>query len=172
MIKIIGACLTVAACSNIGLTWARVFEKRPQQLTALEGALQLLETEIIYAATPMSEAMKQVAAGCDSAVAGLFRYTEAELRKMEGVTAGEAWNRAVEKFFPETALNGQDLQTLKRFGASLGTSDREDQAKHLELVKSQLKLAAAQAESVSRKSATVYRYLGFLGGLLLVLVLY
>ncbi len=172
MIKLIGACMTVAACGSMGYTWARVYEKRPQQLTALEAALQMLETEIIYGATPLPEALSQVAAKCDSQTAGLFRDAAGELRKMKGITAAEAWDRAVNRFFPETALSVQDLQILKRFGVSLGASDREDQAKHIQLAKSQLRQAAVQAETLSRKNSAVFKYLGFLGGLVLALVLY
>ncbi len=172
MIKFIGASMILTACGSMGFIWGRVYEKRPQQLTSLEGALQLLETEIIYGATPLPEAMELVADKCDPEIAGLFRDTALELRKMEGVTAYEAWVRAIEKFSPGTALNNQDLSILKRFGTSLGVSDREDQAKHLQLTKSQLKQAVIQAESASRKNATIYKYLGFLGGLLLILILY
>lgn len=172
MIKLIGACLTLAACGNIGFTWAGIYEKRTRQVKGLEGAIQLLETEIIYGATPLPEAMEEVALRCDSEIAGLFRETARELRKMEGSTGGEAWHRAIEAFVPATALNKQDIQILRRLGSSLGFSDREDQAKHLQLAKSQLAAAAAQAEMNAKKSAAVYRYLGVLGGLLLVLVLY
>ncbi|MDT3698179.1 MAG: stage III sporulation protein SpoIIIAB [Thermincola sp.] len=172
MLKLIGACLTLAACASFGFTWAGLYEKRPRQIKGLEGALQLLETEIIYGATPLPEAMEEVALRCDSEIAVLFRRTAGELRKMEGLTGGEAWQKAINDFFPGTALNKQDILILQRLGSSLGISDREDQAKHLTLTKSQLAAAAVQAEMTAKKSATVYRYLGVLGGLLLVLVLY
>ncbi len=172
MVKLIGACLTVIACGSLGYTWARIYERRPQQLAALEIALQILETEIIYGATPLPEALSHVAAKCDWPMAGLFRYTAEELGKMKGITAGEAWERAIDRFSPDSALNNQDLLILRRFGVSLGASDREDQAKHLQLAKTQLKQASIQAESLSRKNSSVYKHLGFLGGLMLVLILY
>ena len=172
MIKIIGACVTLGACATMGFTWAGVYEKRPRQLIYLGQGLQLLETEILYGATPLPEAMEQVAANCSPEIAGLFSCTAAELRKMEGVTAGEAWDRALAKFSVKTALAQKDLQILRRFGVSLGASDREDQAKHLKVALSQIKLAAAEAEAAAKKNATVYKYLGILGGLLLVLMLY
>ncbi|MBU7007627.1 stage III sporulation protein SpoIIIAB [Phosphitispora fastidiosa] len=172
MIKIIGACVTLGACATMGFTWAGVYEKRPQQLIYLGQGLQLLETEILYGATPLPEAMEQVAANCSPEVSGFFSCTAAELRRMEGLTAGEAWDRAIARYSVKTALAKKDLHILRRFGVSLGASDREDQAKHLKVALSQLKLAAAEAEAAARKNATVYRYLGFLGGLLLVMILY
>lgn len=91
---------------------------------------------------------------------------------MNGVTAGEAWNKALEKYYPKTALNKNDYYVLKRMGAVLGCSDREDQTKHLELTKSQLKMAATQAQAIAGKNASMFKYLGFLGGLFLVLIIY
>ncbi|HWI54285.1 MAG TPA: stage III sporulation protein SpoIIIAB [Desulfobacteria bacterium] len=172
MIKAIGICMTLAACGTMGITWAGVYEKRTRHLVAIDSALQLLETEIIYGATPLSEAMMHVSKSCDTEISDLFKNTALELGRMEGVTAGEAWNSAVRVFQEQSVLNNSDLQILKRFGASLGVSDREDQAKHLELARSQLKLAAARAEAAAKKNSTVFRYMGFLGGLLLILVLY
>ncbi len=172
MIKTIGICMTLAACGTMGMTWAGVYEKRPRHLIAMDSALQLLETEIIYGATPLSEAMVHVSQCCDPEISDLFKKTALELGKMEGVTAGEAWNSALRAFQEESVLNDSDILILKRFGTSLGVSDREDQAKHLELARSQLKLAAARAEAAAKKNSTVFRYMGFLGGLLLILILY
>lgn len=172
MIKAIGMFLTLTACGSMGMTWAGVYEKRPKHLAALDSALQLLETEIIYGATPLKDAMASVSQSCEPAISGLFKHTALELSKMEGVTAGEAWSQAVTAFQQESVLNDSDFKILKRFGASLGISDREDQAKHLELTRSQLKLAAAQAESAAKKNSSMFRYIGFLGGLFLVLILY
>lgn len=172
VLKLIGACMTLGACGSMGLVWAGVHEKRPRQLTALEGALQLLETEITYGATPLPEAMEQVAGRCDPQAAGLFMMTAREFAKMGGVTAAEAWERALGRFFPATALDETDLNILIRFGASLGISDRQDQAKHLKLAMNQLKAAAGRAEAEARKNSNIFKYLGFLGGMLLVLILY
>lgn len=172
MIKAIGICMTLAACGTMGMTWAGVYEKRPRQLAAIDSALQLLETEIIYGATPLKDAMFRISQSCEPEISGLFKHTALELDKMEGVTAGEAWSQAVQAYRQETALNDNDFKILKRFGASLGISDREDQAKHLELTRSQLKMAAAQAESAAKKNSAMFRYMGFLGGLFLVLILY
>ncbi len=172
VIKIIGACMTLGACATMGFTWAGIYEKRPRQLVSLGQGLQLLETEILYGATPLPEAMEQVALNCSPEVSSLFSCTAAELRKMEGVTAGEAWERAVAKFSAHSALSQKDQQILRRFGVSLGATDREDQAKHLKVALSQIRLAVAEAEAAAKKNAIVYKYLGFLGGLLLVLILY
>jgi stage III sporulation protein AB len=172
LLKVLGICLTMTACGGIGLIWARTYEKRPLHLSALIAALQLLETEILYGATPMPEAMEQVGSKCDDEVKELFLNTSVQLKNMEGLTAAEAWERAMEKTLPDTYFNSEDIKILKRFGASLGVSDRQDQAKHLELTRSQLKLALKQAEAAAGKHASVIKYMGFLSGLMLVLILY
>lgn len=172
MFKLLGAGLTLAACTGIGFTLAREYTERPRQLRAIESALQMLETEIVYGATPLTEALDHIAAGCDPGVTVLFQQTAKELRQAGGCTAGEAWRQALDAFYQASAVKTADIAVLKRLGASLGLSDRRDQEKHLKLAREQLRQEIRLAEELALKNSRLYRYLGVLGGLALVLVLY
>jgi len=172
MLKILGAGLAVAACAGIGFTMARDYTERPRQLRAIESALQMLETEIVYGATPLTEALDYIAAGCDPGVNVLFRQTAKELRQSGGCTAGEAWHQALTALFRVSALKNADIAVLKRLGVSLGLSDRQDQEKHLKLAREQLRQEIRLAEELAGKNGRLCKYLGVLGGLALVLVLY
>lgn len=171
MIKLLGALVVVFSCTLIGLTVASAYSRRPGEIRALQNALQLLETEIAYGATPLPDALSSVAERCDSRVALLFSLSARELMTMRGITAREAWEYALAEFYPKSALNRVDRSILLELGNSLGVSDREDQIKHLMLAKEQLKLEQAKAEDASIKNTKVYNYLGFLGGLTIVLIL-
>lgn len=172
MLKILGAGLVLAACTGIGFTLAREYTERPRQLRSLESALQMLETEIVYGATPLTEALEHIAAGCDPGIKNLFRQTAIELCQAKGCTAGEAWQQALADFYQASAVESTDINVLKRLGASLGLSDRRDQEKHLKLAREQLRHEIRSAEEISLKNSRLCRYLGVLGGLALVLVLY
>lgn len=172
MLKIIGASLALAASTGIGFTMARDYTERPRQLRAIESALQMLETEIVYGATPLTEALDHIAAGCDPGVNVLFRQTASELRQAGGCTAGEAWRQALAALYQASAVKDTDIAVLKRLGASLGLSDRRDQEKHLKLAREQLKREIRLAEELAEKNGRLCKYLGVLGGLALVLVLY
>lgn len=171
MLKMIGAVVVVVFCTLLGMTIASGYSRRPGEIRSLLNGLQILETEISYGATPLPDALASVAARCDQRVALLFSRASAELMSMRGITAGEAWDIALGEYYPKSALNKTGRAILMELGTSLGVSDREDQLKHLVLAKEQLKLEHAKAEDASQKNAKVYNYLGFLGGLTVVLIL-
>ena len=172
MLKLVGAALVVAASGLSGMAVAGNYSRRPRELRSLRTALQMLETEIAYGATQLPEAMVQVANRCDDAVGPLFTLAASELSARSGVTAAEAWERALGAFYPGTALLPKDLQILRNLGSSLGISDREDQIKHLRLAMEQVGSENLAAEEEAARNVKLWSYLGFLGGLTLVLVLY
>lgn len=172
MLKLVGAALVVAASGLTGMAVSNSYSRRPRELRSLRSALQMMETEIAYGATRLPEALGLVAARCDQAAAPLFAGAAAELKTMSGLTAAEAWEKSLKNYYPGTALRPQDLSILRSLGASLGISDREDQIKHLHLTIEQLTAETGAAEDEAQRNVKLWSYLGFLGGLMAVLVLY
>lgn len=155
-----------------GLSVAGNYQRRPKELRSLRAALQMLETEVSYGVTLLPEALRQVSGRCDQATAVLFSETAAQLSTMSGMTAAEAWDKALRKYYPGTALKPGDLAILRNLGASLGISDREDQIKHLHLAMEQIDSETVRADDESVRNVKLWRYLGFMGGLLVVLLVY
>ena len=172
MIKLLGATMVVAAAGIGGMTVAGRYSRRPRELKSLGYALQMLETEISYGANYLQIALEQVAGRCDRAVAPLFSRAAAELSSNTGITAARAWENSLAAYYRASALNGQDLIILRSLGSSLGISDRTDQVKHLHLAMEQIKSENARAEEEAARNVKLWNHLGFLGGLLVVLILY
>jgi len=172
MIKLIGAITVIACTGYLGMNKARKYALRPRELRNLQAALQILETEIIYGATPLPEAMEQVSARTEKNITFLFHSARRELLSMTGCTVKEAWDNALDLFSSRTVLEDSDLRILRQLGSCLGMSDREDQAKHLHLAMEQLKVEAVNATEKARTHVKLWNYLGFLTGLLLVTVFY
>ncbi|HHU85603.1 MAG: stage III sporulation protein SpoIIIAB [Pelotomaculaceae bacterium] len=172
MLKLIGAAMVVAASGLGGLAVAGNYSRRPRELRTLRSALQMLETEVVYSATHLPEALARVAGNCDRLVEPLFSRAAAEFAASTGITAANAWENALIHYYPGTALKPQDLSILRSLGSSLGRSDREDQVKHLHLAMEQIKSAMAGAEEEAARNVKLWSYLGFLGGLITVLVIY
>ena len=171
MLKLLGSVIIVVSCGLAGLLKARTYIRRPNELRCLQSALQILETEISYAASPLAKAFHSVAVCCEKNVASLFRSASRELLSMSGQTAGEAWNKALAVFYPQTALTQSDLSILRNFGSTLGISDREDQIKHLRLTQEQLKAETEKAEEEAGRNVKIWNYFGFFGGIVAVLIL-
>jgi len=172
MIKILGSFLVILSAGFAGMAIARGYSRRPDELRGILTGLQMLETEIIYGATPLPEAFNKVAERCCSSAALLFQRAGDELVSKGGCTAQEAWGKALVEFYPNSVLNRGDIAVLRTFGSSLGVSDAKDQSKHLRLIAEQLKSQILQAESMANKNVKLWNYLGFFGGVVIVLVLF
>jgi len=172
MLKILGSALVIFSAGCAGMTIAREYSQRPKELRDILSGLQMLETEITYGATPLPEALSKVAARCRNSAALLFEYAGKELASMSGCTAQEAWEKALTNFQSTSVLNNSDLAVLRGLGGSLGISDSKDQGKHLRLVAEQLKSQITRADWEAAKNVKLWNYLGFFGGVIVVLVLF
>lgn len=172
MLKLMGSLVIIFSFGLIGVFIARSYALRPEELRSLQAALQMLETEIAYAATPLADALLSLSARADQRVRPLFAYALKELSATPGCTAQEAWDKALKNFYPQTALTKSDLVILGNLGRALGISDRQDQVRHLRLASEQIGAEIARAQNAAFKYVKLWNYLGFLGGLVLVLLLY
>jgi stage III sporulation protein AB len=172
MFKLIGAVMVIVAAGLAGMALANAYARRPKELRQMRSALQMLETEIAYTATLLPDAFSQISLRCEQAVARLFDRAAAELKKMSGCTAREAWEAGINEYSVGTALTESDLSILRNLGNSLGVSDQTDQVKHLHLAMEQLKATVEKAEEEATRNVKLWNYLGFLGGLMVVLILY
>lgn len=169
-LKLAGAILVIAASTALGYVLAANVERRPRELNELITALGLLETEMTYAATPLAEAFAAIAARAGHPARGLL--TDARLRLTSGVgeTAATCWAGAVNEVWGRSALGPGDRDTLLDFGASLGASDREDQVKHFRLAVERLRRAEVEARADAARLGRLWKNLGFLCGVVVVIV--
>lgn len=170
--KILGAILIMLACSGMGFLGGQKIAARPKQLQKLRRDLTLLEMDINYAATPLPEALAKLAGISQWPIRSLWQETCAHLGNGEGWTAEEAWYKALEKFSCQTALSENDLAVLRDFGAGLGTSNRQEQLKKFKLLQEQLSSLAFQAEEARQKHERMWRTMGVLTGIALVILLF
>ncbi len=171
MLKIIGSVVVMLAGGLIGTTVARSYERRPRELRELRSGLQLLETEIIYGATPLPDALDRVAQSCRGNIGYLFGYASKRLYSGEGFTAAEAWESALGSLSQMTSLNSDDLAVLQRLGSFLGVSDQGDQEKHMRLIAKQMTHQIEKAENDARVNVKLWRYLGISCAVVIVMIL-
>ncbi|MFF2482045.1 stage III sporulation protein SpoIIIAB [Paenibacillus sp. NPDC058071] len=171
MIKLIGAMLILFAGTMIGFQQAAKFAARPRQLRQISHALQRLETEIGYGNTPLPEALTRTAQVVPAPVAELFRQAAGEISRTNELSFREAWENAMHAGFGATALREGEQAVLLRLGSSLGISDREDQMKHLRLALLQLKAEEDNAKEEQGRYETMWRSLGVLIAVLVVILM-
>ncbi|WCN38921.1 stage III sporulation protein SpoIIIAB [Aneurinibacillus uraniidurans] len=173
MLKLIGAALIIAASTLIGMQFARQVARRPIHIRQLRAAFTLLETEIVYGATPLQDALATIAQRVGGEAAGpLFHRAATLLAEESELSTAACWRQAVQESWSKTAMQDAEREVVLQLGAMLGRSDREDQRKHIQLAVINLENEEQTARDNQRRYEKMYRSLGVLGGILLVILLY
>lgn len=172
LIKIIGVIIVVSSSSYIGFLIADYYRDRPKQLKGLHTSLQMLETEILYLSTPLPNALKTISEKCDKKINLLFKITADILDKQQGYTAGECWETAVNKYYKNSAINNKDKNILLSLAHYLGETDKENQLKKIKFTLSELKKQEEEAEEIRKKNEKIWRYIGVLTGISIVLLIF
>ncbi|MFM1653065.1 stage III sporulation protein SpoIIIAB [Brevibacillus sp. B_LB10_24] len=172
MVKVIGAAIIIFSASMVGWQIGKYYALRPIQIRGLLMALQMLETEIVYGATPLSRAFLQVGRRIQAEIGQIFTSAAEFLLTKEGLGTQECWQMALNRHLPSTALRKTEREVLAGLGHVLGSSDREDQQKHLRLAATHLRSLEEEARAEQHRYEKMYKSLGFLGGLLVVILMF
>ena len=86
-------------------------------------------------------------------------------------TAQEAWDVGLVSLQNQSALLAADLEVLRSLGGVLGVSNREDQQRHLMSAIRRLEAMHSLAVQDSHQSERLWRYLGVMVGIVIVIIL-
>ncbi|MGF7185828.1 stage III sporulation protein AB [Desulfitispora alkaliphila] len=171
LIKLFGSSVIIIACGLIGIIIANNYRLRPWQLKTLKGSLQMLETEMVYASTPLPEALKKISKQIDEPISSLYRVAAEKLNTGE-LPVPVAWQLGVEALKETSVLTARDYSLIESFGNYLGSTDKEEQIKHIRLMQEQLGQQENVAENEREKGEKLWKYCGFLVGIVIILLIY
>jgi stage III sporulation protein AB len=168
-----GVFLVFAASYSLGELKAAQTRRRVAELEDFNLALRLLAAEIGYTATPLPRALVQVAGRLQRKAVRDYFLLAGELLTGENrlSEAALSWRTAAERRRGSLALTGEDWAALLRGAAGLGALGRNDQVRQLEMAGRQLSERCAEAAARCRDGEKMWRYLGALGGLTVVILL-
>ena len=161
--------LVLSDSAMIGFGIAKNYADRPRQLQSLRTGVEMLLTEIVYAATPLSEALIGVGKTQGQPIAEFFNEVGTGISEM--MTVNEAWSRGLEGLQSSSALLLPDLEVLRSLGEVIGVSNREDQERHLLLACQRLHAQHVVATDEASRNVRMWRYLGFLIGVVVVIII-
>ena len=136
------------------------------ELKDMKNALNMFLTKIRFTYESVPESFREIGDSIDSNVGKIFRVS-AELMKEK--PAGEAWEESIDKV--ETNLKDEDKSILKNLGRLLGKTDLEGQVSEIKLVQEFLNTQIDVAEKERKKNEKLYRTLGGVVGLAIVIIL-
>lgn len=170
LLKIAGSIIVILSCTFLGFILSVDCRRRPRQLRELQSMLQMFENQISYLSDVIVEAFDRITrvGSCETRI---FFSRTIEILKEGSHSASQAWEQAVKQGIKKTSLNKEDEGVLLGFGQILGSSDLEGQIKNIRLTLGHLKLQEEKAEDSRKKNEGMYRSLGILGGIAVVIVL-
>ncbi|KQY87653.1 stage III sporulation protein AB [Paenibacillus sp. Root52] len=172
MVNMLGAVIILFASTLAGFYRARQFALRPRQLRELIAALQRLMTEINYGLTPLPDAMGKMGAQTKEPVRSLFLHAADQMNPPNGHTARESLQAGIEYMWNKSAMKADEREVMLQLSFSLGTSDRQDQTKHISLAIQQLMHEESRAQADQMKYERMSRSLGMLVGALIVILIF
>ncbi|ACX64373.1 stage III sporulation protein SpoIIIAB [Paenibacillus sp. FSL H8-0457] len=172
MLKLVGAVLVLGAGTLAGFYQAQQFAARPRQLRELILALQRLETEISYGFTPLPDALERIGVSLREPLKSLLASAALYMRPDYGLSAQDSIRKALGEYWRRTSMKSAEREVLEQLSGVLGTSDRQDQIKHIALAVGQLKHEEAAARDDQVKYEKMSKSLGLLIGALIVILIF
>jgi stage III sporulation protein AB len=171
LLKIIGSLIVLVSSGFLGYALSRDCSRRPGELRELQGMLQMFENEISYLSSLITDAFERICRSNQNEVSVFFKETVKNIYSDDSLNASQAWEKAVKGNIMKTSLNKEDEGVLISFGRMLGSSDTEGQIKNIRLALEQLKLQERKAEENRARNEMMFKRLGILGGIAIVIIL-
>jgi len=152
--------------SIIGVVKSRKYADRVNELRELKNALNIFKAKINFTYEPIPEIFNQISENINSNISRIFKMAS---YNMNFKSAGEAWNSAIEGEILN--INTEDKNILKTLGKLLGKTDLKGQINQIDLTSSFLDNQIKKAEFERQKNEKLYRSLGMILGIGIVIIL-
>ena len=165
-IRIIIYSFIFLTCSFIGILISRKYVNRVNELREFKNALNMFKTKIRYTYEPLPEIFTEISENVDTNISLVFRKAS---EKMKVCPAGEAWDLALR--LEDLNIDEEDKSILKNLSKLLGKTDVEGQVNQIEMTSDFLDKQIRKAENEKEKNERMYRTLGMIIGMGIVIIL-
>lgn len=168
IIKFIILITIFGASTSIGILMSKKYKNRVIELRELKNAINTLETKIKFTYEPIPEIFNQISKTLQHNISEIFKKAR---EYMEDNTTKEAWDKAIEENRTNLNLNNEDLKIIHNLGNLLGKTDIEGQISEIKVASSFIDTQIIKAEEERKKNEKMYRNLGTIVGLAIVIIL-
>lgn len=166
IIKTIILTLIFLVCFYIGMSIAKKYTNRVNELKIILSCLNIFEEKIKFTYEPVPDVFLDISKMQKNEIGNLF-YNAQE--KMKTMFAGEAWEEAIDE--SKTNLNKEDIEILKGLAKMLGKIDLDGQVNEIRLTKKFIETKIKEAEYEKNKNEKLYKTLGATIGLIAIVIL-
>lgn len=169
--KLVGAGLIIFAAYLMGCQVCISYQRRVRYLEEILLGLEMFRAEVSYGLTPLPHAFQNIGKKLKKPVGTLFFDFSSFLLQQKGLSALECWKLALENRKSDLTLKDEQMELLERLGSAWGQGDKEGQERQLSLIQELLRQALDGAREERQKNDKLWKYLGCMGGITIVLFL-
>jgi stage III sporulation protein AB len=171
LIKTISSIIIICSCTFLGFLYGKRYSDRVNHLIYLEQCIKMLETEIVYGATPLPEALYNVYLKGNKKISFIFEYIREDLISNKRGEVLDSFISIKDVLATKLQLKDEDIESFISLGRVLGSSDRQDQQKNFVIILNQIRELTREAKIEKDKNEKMFRNLGVLTGLAIVIIL-
>ena len=169
--KAVGSLLVTFSCGALGAWKAGQWKEHRKMLEQLRKMILLLKGEILYAHSPLEEALEQAGRKSDGVLASFFIQVASRIQDREGEVFFELWKEEIQNHKRNFLFTEKECAELKAFGEHLGYLDLDMQERTIALYLEQLDLSIDYYRSHEQEQTKLFTSLGVMGGLFLSIIL-
>lgn len=170
-IKIFALFIIFALSSLIGYLISHRYLSREKELQDIITCLEIFESRINYTYDTIPDCFNFIAGYIGGNVGKIFKRTAEKLERQNDVSTGDCFKNVIDEEKMLLDLNDNDIEILKGLSVSLGQIDLDGQLKNIRLIIHTLNTQLEHARFEKSKNFKLYRNMGILTGLVLMIVL-
>ncbi len=166
VVKILIYSFIFLSSSLIGILISKKYVNRVNELIEFKTALNMFKTKMKYTYEPIPDIFSEISNSLNSNISNVFKTAS---KKMCKLSAGTAWNVALE--LEGLNISEEDKSVLGNLGKLLGKTDISGQLNQIELTTEFLDNQIKKAEQERIKNERLYKTLGVIIGMTIVIIL-
>jgi len=152
----------------IGNLKASKYINRLKELISIKSALNILENKIKFTQSPLKEIFKQISENCsEKNIKNIFQVLVTDTK--QNINLHKSWEDTINKI--ESNLNAEDKKILIDMGKILGSTDVGGQVSNIKITSSFIDRQKEKAEKEKEKNVKLFRTLGIVSGLTIIIIL-
>ncbi len=169
-IKIFASVIILIGFSTIGFYYAYKPVYRKNDLLEIKRAILSLASEIKFFSS-LNEALLNIEKNLDKPIKNIFIKFRKNLEERRGEELAILWEDAIKNDSLDTYLIKEDIENIALVGKIIGSIDRSFNIEGLNLVIDYIDNAVKNINIEKSKTFKMYQSLGFLSGLMIIILL-
>ncbi len=169
--KVAGSVVVIITGTYMGILFSRDIEKRYDELCDLRKSFIIIHADISYGSISLGEILEHVSRQALPIHSQWLQKLESNLREERNQTFAILWRDSIDACLDSSHMNKQEIQELIDVGTTMGNVDKNQQLSMLTLYLKRLELRIASLEQEKDKKQKLYRTLGMLGSVFVVVLL-